>query len=163
MYSLLVRVVIISILSAGLGISVNLLSPNGVPLFGPVPIKMIPGVEIIEGEGAWKIFQDKTAVFIDARSEEEYEKGHVPGAMLVNVDNFEEKISALTAILPYDTMMISYCSGRGCESSLEVAGLLKDAGYTRVNVFYGGWQYWQKADYPRETGLSVESAGQANF
>jgi len=163
MYSLLVRVVIICTLSAGLGISVNFLSPHGVPLFGPVPIKMIPGVDIIEGKGAWESFQGKEAVFIDARSEEEYEKGHVPGAMLVNVDNFDEKISAMTVVLPYDTMVITYCSGSGCESSLEVAGLLKDAGYLRINVFYGGWQLWKNSGYPIETGLPLETAGESIF
>jgi len=97
MYSLLFRVIIICTLSSGVGLSFNFFYPDGVPLFGPVPIKTIPGVDIIEGQGAWESFKDQSAVFIDARSEEEYGKGHVPGSMLINVDNFEEKISALTA------------------------------------------------------------------
>ena len=93
MYTLFLRTIIISFFAAGIGIAVNFLSPQGINLMGPPPVQKIEGIDFIEKEGVWKIFQEKRGVFIDARSVEEFSNGHIPGAMLLSLDNFDENIS----------------------------------------------------------------------
>ena len=158
MVTVVFRIAIICCLAGGLGLVVNGFSPNGIELFGDVPIKTIPGVDLISLEEAWTMFQSNGGVFIDARSQEEYEKGRIPGAVLLNTDNFEEDITALMGIIPVDLRVITYCSGSGCESSLEVSGLLKEVGYSDIKLFHGGWQHWQKAGHPVETGSSSDES-----
>jgi rhodanese-related sulfurtransferase len=87
---------------------------------------------------------------VDARSQEEYRAGHLPRALLLSKDTFEETIASWKALVPQETLLITYCAGAGCESSMEVAALLLEEGYTRVKVFFGGWEQWRRAGYPVE-------------
>ncbi len=158
MYFLLLRTFIVSLIASGIGLSVNFLSPQGIKIFGPIPIKKIEGVDIIEKKAVWASFQAKKGIFIDARSSEEFSEGHIPGAMLLSLDNFEDNASVLLDLIPLNTEIITYCSGSGCESSLEVAGLLKDEGFTNINVFYGGWTHWKEAGHPVEKSPPADNA-----
>jgi rhodanese-related sulfurtransferase len=117
-----------------------------------VPIEADDGVEKMGLEEAWSVFREGKAVFVDARSEEDYQAGHVPGALLLNQDLFEANVSSLMDLVPPDTLIVTYCSGEGCGSSREVADLLLGAGFTNVKVFYGGWEIWKRAGYPAEKG-----------
>ncbi len=153
--SMLIRAVIITLLASGLGIGVNFVSPHAVPLFGPVPAPDIEGVDALSLADAWALFQDRgrtEVVFVDARDDEDYGQGHIPGAMMFSAEGFEEKISSFQELIPADTLLVTYCSGAECDSSKEVASLLRDAGYTRVKLFFGGWEKWAAAGYPAEQG-----------
>ncbi len=156
MYTLILRTFIISFIAVGLGLSVNFISPQGIEIMGPIPIKTIEGIDIIEKDAVWASFQAKMSIFIDARSTEEFSEGHIPGATLLTQDNFEDNVSVLLDLIPLDSEIITYCSGSGCESSLEVAALLKEEGYTNISVFYGGWSLWKKAGYPIEKFNPIE-------
>jgi rhodanese-related sulfurtransferase len=103
--------------------------------------------------GAKNRFDQKSAVFLDARSPEEYTEGHIPGALEFYADDFE-KFAPL--VLPQlknkNQELIAYCHGSSCELSLHLANALMQQGYTNVKVFFGGWPEWKKADYPITTG-----------
>ena len=53
---------------------------------------------------------------------------------------------------PLSTHIVTYCSGRECEDSLELATSLIQMGYDRVNVYIDGYPVWQKKGYPVDTG-----------
>jgi rhodanese-related sulfurtransferase len=148
MIKLMWRGALIVIVSAVLGVCVNAVSPGGVPLFGAVPPVDMNGLESVEAEEALRLFKEKQVVFVDARSEEEFCEGHIPGAKLLTQDDFEDNISTFKQMVPADTPLVTYCSGEGCGSSMEVAGLLKDEGYENTKIFLGGWEKWKLKGCP---------------
>lgn len=144
------RCLLICFVAAGLGLLVNALSSRGIPLFGPVPEGNSGGIAQVDLKQAWALHQAGKAVFVDARSPKEYRAGHIPRAFLLCQDTFEQAVPSWKNLVPLDTLVITYCSGEGCDSSKEVAALLIDEGYSRVKVFFGGWEQWKRAGYPVE-------------
>lgn len=103
--------------------------------------------------GAKNRFDQKNAVFLDARSPEEYAEGHIPGALEFYADDFEKFAPVvLPQLKDKNQELIAYCHGSSCELSLHLANALMDQGYTNVKVFFGGWPEWKKANYPITTG-----------
>lgn len=97
------------------------------------------GYEQISGAEA-KALMDTEAgyIIIDARTEEEYAEGHIPGAVLIPEYQISEKAED---ILPdKDALILVYCrSGR--RSKIAAEELVK-LGYTSVKEF-GGIIYWE--------------------
>ena len=78
-------------------------------------------------------------VILDARTQEEYDEGHIPGAVLIPYDEILEK--AETALTDKDQLILVYCrSGR--RSKLAAKDLVK-LGYTNIKEFGGiiDWPY----------------------
>lgn len=76
-------------------------------------------------------------IILDVRTEEEYDAGHIPGA--INIDNEDIGTEALPALPDRDQLILVYCrSGR---RSKEAAEKLAAMGYTHV-VEFGGIMTW---------------------
>lgn len=85
------------------------------------------------------------AIWIDARPQEEFEREHMPGALLLNEDRWNELLPQLLAVWAPEKRLVVYCSTDGCGSSREIAHRLrKEAGLTNVFVLEGGWEAWKK-------------------
>jgi rhodanese-related sulfurtransferase len=103
--------------------------------------------------GTKQRFDKKTTVFLDARKPEEYQEGHIPGAL-----NFygEEPEKFAPVVMPQlsdrNQEIIVYCHGGDCDLSLLTAQALKEAGYTHVEIFQAGWPAWTQAAYPVKSG-----------
>jgi rhodanese-related sulfurtransferase len=86
------------------------------------------------------------AIWIDARPEEEFARDHVPGALLLNEDRWQELFPAFVATWSPDKKVVVYCSSQGCNASREVAKRLRDEAQLKdVFVLQGGWEEWLKA------------------
>ena len=48
--------------------------------------------------------------------------------------------------------IVAYCDGGDCTLSLELAKMLMDQGFTRVEVFESGFPAWKKAGNPVNKG-----------
>jgi rhodanese-related sulfurtransferase len=101
------------------------------------------------------LYQNPEIVFLDARYPEEYARGHIERAMLLPVEAEEEVFDAywreIKPLLDTNTLIVTYCSGVECESSLFLARYLRDElGYDSVMIFFGGWRRWEKAGLPVE-------------
>lgn len=145
------RAGLIVLVATTMALIANAVSPKGLPLFGPLPLPGIEGVPRIGLEDTWQSFERGREIFVDARSPEEYRKGHIPGAVSLDARRFEERLSSFLALVPLDAPLVVYCDGEGCGSSREVAELLKEAGYRNIRLFQGGWEEWLRSGYPRET------------
>ena len=84
------------------------------------------------------------AIWIDARPQEEFEREHVPGALLLNEDRWNELLPQMLAAWSPEKRVVVYCSSESCGASREVARRLrKEAGLTSVFVLKGGWEAWR--------------------
>ncbi len=103
--------------------------------------------------GVKERFDKKSCVFLDARKPEEYEEGHIPGALNFYGNEPEKYAPLVMPQLPDKTKeIVAYCHGGGCDLSLQAAKALAEAGYTHVEIFGGGWPEWEKAGYPMTQG-----------
>ena len=106
-------------------------------------------IEMISLEMAKELFESNKALFIDARHEFDYYAGHIRSAVNVPMKSFDHYFVSLKNI-PKDKLLIAYCDGAECNSSIELAVKLMEAGFTNVKVFFGGWQEWKSAGFPTE-------------
>lgn len=78
-------------------------------------------------------------IILDTRAQEEYDEGHIPGAILIPHDEILEK--AESVLTDKDQLILVYCrSGR--RSKLAAEDLVK-LGYTNIREFGGiiDWPY----------------------
>lgn len=94
----------------------------------------------ITAEEAKKIMDsDEDFVILDAREQDEYDSGHIPGAILIPYTEVENKAESM---LPdKDKQILVYCrSGRRSKIAAESLAKL---GYTNIKEFGGiiDWPY----------------------
>jgi rhodanese-related sulfurtransferase len=87
--------------------------------------------------------------FIDARPVEEFNEGHIKGAINIPFYGSENYESVLNKIPKTDTI-VTYCGGDDCDLSILLGDELFKKGYKRVYVFFGGWNDWKNLGYPIE-------------
>ena len=94
----------------------------------------------ITAEEAKKLMDsEKDRIILDVRSREEYDQGHIPGAVLI--PNTEIEAKAADLLPDKDQLILVYCrSGR---RSKLAAQSLADLGYTNIREFGGilDWPY----------------------
>ena len=98
-----------------------------------------------------KLFNEKSALFIDARDQWDFKKKHITGA--INIPEFsfasnEPKLSNISK----DQLIIVYCSGDDCDISKRLAVQMSEIGYNNLYVFVGGITAWTEADLPTIKG-----------
>ena len=110
------------------------------------------GVHVIDLAAAKRLFDQKAAVFVDARSSWPYQLGHVPGALNVPPSESPAAFDAVLADLSKDTALVVYCSGTTCNLGSKLAQkLAEEMDFTRIYVFEGGFPQWEEAGYPVES------------
>jgi rhodanese-related sulfurtransferase len=143
------------LLAVFLGFSINQFRDSRLPLFEDWSMKarlVTPsGVRLdISLVEAKELFLKKAAIIIDARPNDDYEKGHIKGAHSLPWDEVEQKFMTVTKDISNDTPIITYCDGETCELSHKLANFLLDFGFTNVRILVNGWTMWQNADLPIE-------------
>jgi rhodanese-related sulfurtransferase len=103
-------------------------------------------------ETIMKFYESKAAVFVDARSAEEYAEGHIPGAINLSLDEVYENPGLLDEFEANGRPIICYCDGSDCDLSMTLAFSLIDAGHKKVLVYVGGTHTWQDAGETLEVG-----------
>lgn len=86
-------------------------------------------------------------LWIDARPQEQYDAGHIPEALLLNEQKFDDQLfSHLDILQPNTRPIIVYCSGARCDASRHVLERLKQTlPIENAFVLKGGWNAWQEA------------------
>ena len=94
----------------------------------------------ITAEEAKKLMDsEEGCIILDVRTREEYDQGHIPGAILIPDTEIEAKAADL--LTDKDQLILVYCrSGR---RSKLAAQSLADLGYTNIREFGGilDWPY----------------------
>lgn len=84
-------------------------------------------------------------LWIDARPEAEYVRGHVPGALNLNDNNWDKALAQVFATWQPPRPVLVYCSV-GCSSAADVAGRLAALGLEPIKVYEGGFEAWNQAN-----------------
>jgi len=93
----------------------------------------------IQPAPALVLYQRHPDLFVlDVRTEAEYANGHIPRAMLIPVDELEDRLRELP---PKDTQMLVHCAAGG--RSTAACQTLAHHGWTRLLNLAGGMHAWQ--------------------
>ena len=87
-------------------------------------------------------------LLIDVREDNEWAKGHLPGAVHLGKGVIERDIEQ--RVPDTGAKLILYCGG-GLRSALAAENLQK-MGYTNVESMDGGWRGWVEAGLPTAKG-----------
>ncbi len=157
---------LLCVLGAALGIAGNRFTPRPAPLGARVlPSAEQPGaicedprasVARISVEAAKPLCIACTAVFVDARSPQEYAAGHVTGALHIAPG---EPVEPLLASLRAAPTVIVYDRDRQCASANAVAADLLGRGLRDVRVLTGSWPDWLAQGGPGESGTCALCTG----
>jgi len=160
--------ILLLIIGAILALAVNAISPNGIPIIGGYPELQggsdgpIVPPDAQKGDPFFVSINDAnleynsgSAVFIDARSPEEFECGTIPGAVNIPFEYLPEGdlkpyFDSVLVDVPGDQTLIIFCSGEECDVSLHLGRNMLDLDYSKVFIFYGGAREWE------QSGLEVE-------
>jgi phage shock protein E len=85
-------------------------------------------------------------VIVDVRTDAEFERGHIPGAVHIPYDELDARLSELSAS-PFDTIVVYCGSGRRAWSGKRT---LLQNGFGRVFRLKGGILAWERAGNPIE-------------
>jgi rhodanese-related sulfurtransferase len=117
------------------------------------------GLQLLDGSQAARLFHDPrfqqdATVFIDARDEEHYKQGHIPGAYEFDPYHPEKYFDTVLPVCQKAEQVVVYCNGGDCDDSETAALLLRDVGISNQKLFVygGGIAEWQTNSLPVETG-----------
>lgn len=111
-----------------------------------------PGIRLITLREAEDLWAAGEVVIFDARGAGPYGEGHVPRARNLPEAESRQKFPANVLELPLEKVIVVYCEGGDCQSSLLLAKRLHDEGFQDIRVMTGGWEEWIKAGLPVEAG-----------
>jgi len=94
-----------------------------------------------------RLMREGDVTVLDVRPAEEYEHGHIPGALSVPVGELKRRLREI----PKRSEVVAYCRGRYCVYSIEAVTLLRKNGY-RARRAHEGLPDWRAAGLPVERG-----------
>ena len=118
------------------------------------------GLQLAESNQVIQFFRDPRreqdgVIFIDARNEEHYRMGHIPGAYLFDRFQQENYITNVLQVCITAQQIVFYCNGGDCDDSEHAAIMLRDGiGIPKEKVFVygGGISEWTANGFPIELG-----------
>jgi rhodanese-related sulfurtransferase len=151
------QIIIILLLSLGMGLGTNALRSAPLPLVGDwahgtLPSRGEDDILAVPLEDAVAKFLTEEALFLDARSAVDYQLGHIRGAwnLPVHGGDFGKRLQKFSLEVDHEVELIIYCDGIGCTLSPELASILKGLGYRDVKILTNGWTEWIMAGMPIE-------------
>ena len=115
-------------------------------LLGAAPATKPAGRQDVGVDEFEKLWKEKKGVVLDVRTEKEFQAGHIPGAVNIDVNagDFEKKIAALEKDKTY---LVHCASGvrsvRACEK-------MNRMDFKQLFNLQGGIKAWEKAGKPIE-------------
>lgn len=91
----------------------------------------------------------ENVLVLDVRPREEYEAGHIPGAISIPIAELRRRLRELPK--DRDVEVVAYCRGEYCVFSHEAVAYLRKRGYN-ARRFGEGFPDWWAAGLPVESG-----------
>ena len=101
----------------------------------------VPASEMVSVEKAQE-WGDKV-LWVDARPDEDFAHDHIPGAVPLNEDRWNELLPKFLEAWAPEKKVVVYCSTESCALSRDVARRLRnEAQLKNIFVLDGGWEAW---------------------
>jgi rhodanese-related sulfurtransferase len=118
------------------------------------------GLQLAESNQVAQFFRDPRreqdgVIFIDARDEDHYRAGHIPGAYHFDRFRPENYLTNVIQVCLTAQDIVFYCNGGDCDDSAYAAIMLRDSiGIPKEKVFVygGGFTEWTNNGMPFELG-----------
>ncbi len=111
--------------------------------------KELAGVTQVSTEQAFKMWKEKSAVFIDNRVKTQFDTERIERAQWFPADELI-KDPGLAAKLDKTKTYIAYCNGAHCWRSPAVVLILKGLGYNNILWYRDGIPDWKKKGFSTE-------------
>jgi rhodanese-related sulfurtransferase/DNA-binding transcriptional ArsR family regulator len=93
--------------------------------------------------------REKSVLILDVRPPEEFEAGHIRGAVSIPLNDLKRRL----ARLPKRKEIVAYCRGPYCVLSVHAVELLRSRGF-RARRLADGFPEWRGAGLPIDSGPS---------
>jgi rhodanese-related sulfurtransferase len=118
------------------------------------------GLVLAESNQVIRLFHDprreqNRVLFIDARKDDDYQKGHIPGAWRYDYVHHEDYLPSIAPLCLGAEQIVVYCGGGSCELSEFAAIDLRDIlslPKEKLLVYGGGFTEWTNNRLPIEEG-----------
>ena len=118
------------------------------------------GLQLADSNQVMQFFRDPRraqdgVIFIDARDDEHYQAGHIPGAYHYYHFRPENYLTNVVQVCLAAQQIVFYCSGGECDESIQAAITLRDSIHIpkeKVFVYGGGMNEWTTNRLPIEVG-----------
>lgn len=104
------------------------------------------GVEPVGADELLRRMAAGEVTVLDVRPRDEYEAGHIPGALSVPVDELERRLERL----PADREVVAYCRGPYCIYSVQAVRALRGSG-RKARLLAVGFPDWRAGGRPTES------------
>jgi rhodanese-related sulfurtransferase len=145
--------------SRSAGVAVTPSTPDPAPAAVAAPPRTKRGLPLVDHARVTALFRDPRhaqglILFVDARNEEAYRQGHIPGAHLLDHYHLERHLADLVAPAHLAQEIVVYCNGGECEDSDLAAHDLIQLGVppAKIVVYAGGIADWKARREPLEVG-----------
>jgi molybdopterin/thiamine biosynthesis adenylyltransferase/rhodanese-related sulfurtransferase len=91
------------------------------------------------------------AIFVDVREQDEWDEGHIPGALYLGRGNLESRIE--TAVPDKARPIVVYCAAGN--RSVFATKTLEALGYENVSSLAGGYVDWKRNGFPTQLPQSL--------
>ena len=142
----LLQAVIITLLAAAVAAAAFQLHPRAPALHAIKEPLKADEVGLKEIQARWQ----GDVIWLDARPRSEFDKGHIPGAHLLNLYEWDDLMPDIVQLLDADSLkstIVIYCDGQKCAASRELRDRMNELplGEIDIRVLHGGWPAWQSA------------------
>lgn len=143
MKAILLQAAVLVGLAAGAGALSYRFHPEAPPLYLYLDTRVAEGELTLTQVRALEQ-QAGGVLWVDARVRSEFEKEHIPGAILLNEQEWETLMfESVEVISRNDKPIVIYCDAQRCDASHRLAEKLRDLGQPDVHVLAGGWSAWK--------------------
>lgn len=113
------------------------------------------GVEPVSMSQLLRRSRSAEVVILDTRPLDEYETGHIAGAISVPIDELRRRLKEL----PKDKEYVAYCRGPYCVYADQAVEFLQAKG-RRARRLLEGFPEWRAAGLPIETGVRASAVAE---
>jgi len=110
--------------------------------------KLKDDLEPVEANELLNRIHEGAVTVLDVRPNDEYQAGHIEGAVNVPLNKLEKYVKNLDS----KKEIVAYCRGTYCVLSFEAVERLRKLGF-QVRRFEAGYPEWKKAGLPVDKGM----------
>jgi rhodanese-related sulfurtransferase len=115
---------------------------------GKVSPTQVDGATTVSAAEAKALF-DEGVIFVDVRSDKDFDAGRIPDALHLNSKTSFTEASLSEEIGKGDAAVL-YCNGEGCMRSSNTSAIAVGWGFSKIYYFRDGYPAWKLAGYPVE-------------